>query len=130
LFLRWRVKDYASLIYKAHQKNAETNGEFPINKCINDLLGFRIVDINYSQNIEKVKEHLEYLKRNKHRIRHINSSKNGYKGYHVYFNGLNNCCFPLELQIWDSKDERRNLELHKEYKQNYLEWLKTYNNFR
>lgn len=130
LYVRRRTKEYASIIYKLHKKSNQDNGKYPIQKCLNDLLGYRIVDKNYNNNIDNIIEHLEHLRHNKGRIKHINRNNDGYKGYHIYFLGPDNYSFPIELQIWDSEDEQRNMELHNMYKQEYFEWIRSYTDFK
>ena len=42
----------------------EDDGKFSIKKCINDLLGLRIIDIDYKDNKEHIDSILEELKSN------------------------------------------------------------------
>lgn len=129
LNIRGRTKDYMSIIYKLNRIIKHNGGKYPIQKCLNDLLGYRIIDENYSNNIYSIIQYLEWAKNNNYRIRHIKRDKDGYKGYHIYFLGPNNYSFPIELQIWDSKDEQNNLKSHKIYKQDYIKWVKIYKSF-
>jgi len=129
--IRVRTKEFTSIIYKIDNKSKQQNGKLPIYKYLNDLLGFRIVDNNYNDNIEYVRNYLEYLieDKYKHRIRYVNQNNDNYKGDHIYFLGQDNKFFPMELQIWNREYEQKNIESHSKYKQEYLKWLKEYNKF-
>lgn len=123
LKIRTRVKDPQSILYKINEKSKSDNGKFPINKFLNDLLGIRMVDSNYKENIELVKKILDNTEyKVRHRLRILDS----YKGYHVYFKQEKNIYFPIELQIWDSEDEANNYESHKIYKEDYIAWTEMY----
>jgi Uncharacterized protein conserved in bacteria len=123
-----RVKTEDSILNKIYKKNNEAQGKFPINSCINDLLGLRIVDVNYKDNIKNIIELLDGLKKKDYNLRYMDRLNNGYKAYHIYFK-RDNKSFPIELQIWDKENELENINLHKEYKQNYVENIITnYNN--
>ena len=113
-----RVKAQNSIEFKL--ENYITNhegGRIPLKKCLNDLLGIRIViddDFTY-------KEIKQYMNENFPDYKCIDSSKLSYNATHIYFeNG--NLVFPWELQIWNKKDEKNNFISHKEYKQDYTKW--------
>lgn len=95
------------------------NGRIPIKKCLNDLLGIRIV-INDDFSPEEVKKYMQEIFP---KYKCINSSKLSYIATHVYFE-KGNFFFPWELQIWTKKDENKNYISHKEYKQGYTKWEK------
>lgn len=124
--IRGRTKSMESIIYKVVVKNKNENGKFPINKCLNDLLGLRIIDNGYDNNIEYIKQCLNELKDQGYNIKHMTRNNKGYKAYHIYFKGTCNNVFPVELQIWDKKDELNNIESHKIYKQRYIETISEY----
>lgn len=44
----------------------------------------------------------------------------GYIGIHVYFKNVSNFYYPWELQIWDIKDAKYNIENHRFYKRNFV----------
>lgn len=113
-----RVKAQNSIEYKLENYciNHE-NGRIPLKKCLNDLLGIRIV-IDDDFTYQEVKQYMEV---NFPDYKCINSSKISYIATHIYFeNG--NSFFPWELQIWTKRDERNNFASHKEYKQEYTKW--------
>lgn len=113
-----RVKAQNSIEFKIEKYNREhNNGEEAINKCFNDLLGFRIIvkkEIDYL----KIKEFLDNRFDN---IICIDSSKGDYRATHIYFK-LDNYSFRWELQIWAKEYEIINKESHERYKQDYIEW--------
>ena len=115
-----RVKAQNSIEYKL--ENYYTNhesGHIPLKKCLNDLMGIRIVidkDFSYME----VKQ---YMEENFFGYKCIDSSKLSYIATHVYFE-KGNTFFPWELQIWSKKDEENNYESHKAYKQEYTKWEK------
>ena len=90
----------------------------PINKCINDLFGVRII-LEESVTFEEVQAFMEKNYREKYRC--IDSSKLDYKAVHLYFRE-NNYTFPWELQIWNRCDVENNFASHKKYKQEYTIW--------
>ena len=113
-----RVKAQNSIEFKL--ENYVTNhegGRIPLKKCLNDLLGIRIV-MEEEFSYQEVKE---YIEENFHGYKCIDSSKRTYIATHIYFeNG--NTFFPWELQIWMKKDEKNNFNSHKIYKQDYTRW--------
>lgn len=125
-----RVKTEDSILNKVYRKSTECGGHFPINNCLNDLLGFRIIDPYYSDNILEVKSLLnEYINSAGYKIRHMRRDKDGYKAYHIYFRA-DNKSFPIEIQIWNMEDELENIKLHRVYKQDYVEnIINSYNKF-
>lgn len=113
-----RVKTRNSIEYKIDNycKNHE-NGKIPIKKCLNDLLGIRIIiddDFAYSQVCH-------YIEDNFSEYKYTDSSKNSYTAVHVYFENGNKF-FPWELQIWAKKDKQNNILSHNIYKEGYTEW--------
>lgn len=122
-----RTKSDDAILLKLHRKRFDDEGKYPLNKYLNDLLGFRIIDNNFHQNIEHVSAYLDKLKNEQNkRFVHKYRKSGKYSGYHVYFMGKNNYYFPMELQIWDSKNERVNFESHEKYKKDYTYWPKIY----
>lgn len=113
-----RVKAQNSIEYKIDNYcNNHENGKIPLKKCMNDLLGIRIIiDDQFSYDDVKT-----YMKENYSNYKCIDSSKLSYIATHIYFeNG--NYFFPWELQIWSKNDEKKNFLSHKEYKQDYTRW--------
>ena len=114
-----RIKTINSIHYKiVNYHNNHNNGKIPINKCLNDLVGIRIIletDLTLGQVEEWVKENFPELKV-------IFSIKKEYRAIHIYFGKGDNYIFQWELQIWLKKDSNRNLLSHQEYKQEYVKW--------
>lgn len=113
-----RIKGQNSIEYKIENYvlNHE-NGNVPINKCLNDLFGIRVIiaeDISH-------KDIQNYITDRYPALKCIDSSKGDYIATHVYFKD-DNFSFPWELQIWKSSDKDKNLSSHKQYKQEYTKW--------
>jgi hypothetical protein len=122
---RVRVKQQESIIYKIghyHSGKAES-GKLPLNKCLNDLVGFRVVLPDFNHTCQSFEEMCSYIGKN-YRIKYRNSSKGEYKATHVYFYGAGNMNFPWELQIWLPEDHANNYESHNKHKQGYKESAK------
>lgn len=113
-----RVKAQNSIEFKLENYfiNHE-GGRIPLKKCMNDLLGIRIV-IDGEFTHEEIKQYMDEKFPN---YKCIDSSKLSYVATHVYFE-KGNSFFPWELQIWKKKDEKNNFISHKEYKQEYTKW--------
>lgn len=115
-----RAKTKNSIEYKIKNyiENHE-NGRVPIEKCLNDLFGMRIIcseELTYEQIAEFINKKHEYLKC-------IDSSKKEYKATHIYFK-QDNFNFQWELQVWNKIDEINNINSHEKYKQDYVKWEK------
>lgn len=114
-----RIKTKNSIEYKIeHYFLYHENGHIPINKCLNDLFGIRVIlssdSVSHSDILKHITERYPEL-------RCIDSSKADYIATHVYFK-CNNFSFPWELQIWKAEDRDSNLDSHKKYKQEYTHW--------
>lgn len=118
-----RVKALNSIQYKIenYEKNHE-NGKIPINKCLNDIFGARII-LNQSITFKKI---CNYINEKFPNLKCIDSSKdNGnYYAIHIYFERGDNYKFQWELQIWDKEHEEGNFTSHFKYKQDYTKWEK------
>lgn len=116
-----RVKLKNSIQYKIENYIKNHNaGEIPINKCLNDLFGIRVIlseELGITEIIEFV--HVKYPN-----LKVIDSSKGEYKATHIYFRD-GNYNFQWELQIWNKCDEATNIESHRKYKQEYVKWEKS-----
>ena len=117
-----RVKTQNSIEYKIQNyKTAQHElGKIPINKCINDLFGVRII-VDTPLSFEEVHTFIKETYQGKYKC--IDSSKLDYKATHLYFRE-NNFAFPWELQIWNRIDMEKNFASHKQYKQEYTTWEK------
>ena len=115
-----RIKTRNSIEYKLenYTKNHE-NGKIPLNKCLNDLFGIRIIT-EFNANYKEIKE---FIKRQYPKLKVIDSSKGQYKAIHIYFKE-DNYQFQWELQIWKKEDEEKNIKSHEIYKQDYARWEK------
>ncbi len=116
--IRTKAKNSIEYKIKNYIENHE-NGKVPINKCLNDLFGIRIIcteKIENSKISELVKSKFENLKC-------IKSYRKDYKATHIYFR-QGNFNFQWELQIWNKEDEINNINSHEKYKQDYVKWEK------
>ena len=116
--IRTKAKNSIEYKIKNYIENHE-NGKVPINKCLNDLFGIRIIcteKIENSKISELVKSKFENLKC-------IKSYRKDYKATHIYFR-QGNFNFQWELQIWNKEDEINNINSHEKYKQDYIKWEK------
>lgn len=127
--LRLRVKQNESIVNKIkyYQVGKGGEGSYAINKCLNDLLGFRICIQGFKHDCERFKNLCEKLE-DKYKIKYMDASKGNYRATHVYFYGESNKNFPWELQIWHPDDFESNDESHKHHKQEYVDWASDYKN--
>lgn len=117
----YRVKEYDSYRDKLNRYvTGAQEGKIPVNKCLNDLAGFRIqlyVDLPFDEVIAFVREKFP----NQSEVKCLNSSKNGYFAVHVYIKDVNQ--MPVwELQIWNNCDRENNIKSHSAYKQDYTKY--------
>jgi hypothetical protein len=126
---RLRVKQNESIVNKLkyYRVGKKDKGLYPLNKCLNDLLGFRIIVDDFDHDCVYFDALCENIK-TEYKIRKMNASKNGYKATHIYFYGESNTYFPWELQIWNSNDEEQNVRSHRIHKQEYVKWAAIYKN--
>lgn len=117
-----RIKNPDSRMSKIlhYRHNKQELGAVNINKCLNDLLGFRIWMDDFEHSDEMVCKLNNLLE--KYDVKVHNSSKNNYKATHIYFSSGDNKYFPWELQIWNRADHYTNDESHAEHKQDYTKW--------
>lgn len=116
--IRAKTKNSIEYKIKNYIQNHE-EGKIPINKCLNDLFGIRIIctdEITNSQITELIQDKFKDLKC-------IDSSKKEYKATHIYFKD-DNFNFQWELQVWNKIDEINNINSHEKYKQDYVRWEK------
>lgn len=115
-----RVKAQNSIEYKIQNYKTDRHelGRVPINKCVNDLLGIRII-LESPLAFEEIHSFVEAAYQGKYRC--IDSSKLDYRAVHLYFRE-NNQSFPWELQIWNRCDVESNFASHQKYKQEYTTW--------
>jgi Region found in RelA / SpoT proteins len=128
LDFRLRIKQKDSIVNKLlhYRYGKSEEGQVALNKCLNDLLGFRIIVNDFNHFCSDFESICIELK-NQYKIEHKNSTKDGYVATHVYFYG-DNKYFPWELQIWNSNDANNNVISHKEHKskRDYINWPQAY----
>ncbi len=122
LFLKKRrrlLDEYTYRIKSLQSINLKYNRYYPtkeIGTCFNDILGIRIIVLDYD--IELSDEN----------IRHVdmsNGKKNDdeYRGYHIYYK-KSNFHYPIEVQFFTERDYIFNMWLHKyvyKYKDNMID---------
>lgn len=113
--VRYRIKQSESINEKLLYYMSEKHqfGKIPLNKCLNDFLGFRILvsDLDDVYNSLDTNDNLKTI------VKMYLRKDGNYKGLHLYFKNGNNRFFPWELQIWDINQASRNELSHKEHKQ-------------
>lgn len=110
-----RVKNLNSIYCKINRDNEKHEGKIPIYKCLNDLLGIRLI-IDDSFDYDKL---MKFIKEAFINCRFLDASKNGYIANHLYIK-VDNFSFPFEIQFWKKENAIKNKELHKIYKQSYI----------
>ncbi len=121
-----RIKDPDSRISKLwHYRLAKReHGKVNVNKCLNDLMGFRILSDEFEHDESTIGELKLMLENSSVKVH--NSCKGDYKATHVYFQNGNNIYFPWELQIWNTLDHDINIRSHAQHKQAYTKWPSIY----
>ena len=115
-----RTKTKNSIEYKIKRyTEKDEGGEIPINKCLNDLFGIRLI----SNKLLEYKDILKLVKEKSENLKCIDSSKKDYVATHIYFK-KDNYSFQWELQIWNKINEMDNIVSHEKYKQDYVRWEK------
>ncbi len=116
--IRAKTKNSIEYKIKNYVENHE-GGKIPIEKCLNDLLGIRII-CSEKLGYEQIKE---FVNKNFSNLKCIHSLRQEYKATHIYFK-KDNYNFQWELQVWNSEDEINNILSHERYKQDYVKWEK------
>ncbi|MCI6276992.1 MAG: hypothetical protein MR639_09680 [Clostridium sp.] len=121
LFLKKRrrlLDEYTYRIKSLQSINLKYNRYYPtkeIGSCFNDILGIRIIILDYDINL------------NNENIKHVDMSSgkkndDGYRGYHIYYK-KSNYHYPIEVQFFTERDYIFNMWLHKyvyKYKDNMI----------
>lgn len=117
----FRTKNINSIFSKIYRYIYEKDekGEIPINKCLNDLFGLRVI-LPFQSFTKTFKILCEICKKNNN-LKIIDSSKNKYKAIHIYLK-KDNYSMQWEIQFWLKKDDKSNRISHKQYKQAYTLW--------
>ena len=115
-----RVKSRNSIEYKIEKYKTSRHeyGKVPINKCINDLFGARIILLN-QPSLETVYNYVHDVYESKYK--HRDASNGDYRAIHLHFK-RDNTTFQWELQIWNACDVETNFRSHSAYKQEYTTW--------
>ncbi|MGK4107465.1 nucleotidyltransferase family protein [Limosilactobacillus vaginalis] len=115
-FLRMRVKRYETVKRKLEAKSCDEKifGGYPIEKVINDLMGFRVILPEVNSQQDNINDILEQNKEEKIISRFYTRFDGDYHGVHCYFK-QNNRTLPWELQIWDIDDKSDNIRSHLEH---------------
>lgn len=126
-----RIKNTNSVFCKICRYNSSEKinyGSVAISKCINDIMGVRVLIKTRSQNkiIEIVNIAIGELNNN-YKYKIVNSNNGKYKGIHLYI-FENNFSFNWEIQFWRYVDEKRNKKSHATHKQMYTNWENEYKN--
>lgn len=126
--LSLRIKDPDSRVAKLmyYMNGKSEHGMVNINKCLNDLLGFRVWIKDFEHSEENINLIINQL--GNENIKIYDASKLEYKAMHVYFSNGNNKFFPWELQIWNRRDHKSNIYSHSVHKQGYTKWVENYKN--
>ena len=114
--IRYRVKQSESIREKIlyYLGPEHEYGKVPINKSLNDFLGFRI----FVENLELIYHDLKCDSKVTDIVARMYLRENGdYVGLHIYFKNKNNKFFSWELQIWSINKSELNEQSHKEHKQ-------------
>ena len=124
--IRFRIKQAESISEKLlyYMNDIHENGKIPINKCLNDFLGFRI----FVDDLESIYDSLQKSILKTQKIKIYLREDDKYRAIHIYFKNGRNVYFPWELQIWDIKDSISNEISHREHKQKrkYISLPQTY----
>lgn len=114
-----RVKDHNSIRFKLERYMGKRHGEghVPIKKCLNDILGFRLI---FNDNYE-YEDIIKIVSDNFQDVKIMDRSNGDYKALHIYLS-KDNKRLMWELQIWNKEDEETNLMSHHKYKQDYVIW--------
>lgn len=121
LDFRVRTKEKKSITSKlATYDSRSENGSFPLQKCLNDLCGSRVILNEEVYTSHEFLTMCEDLKKKKIIFRHYERVDDDYKGYHLYLKNKSNLFFPWELQLWYNKNEQLNIAAHEKHKQAYI----------
>lgn len=112
--INMRKKSPDSIMSKIIRNSTE---HIMVSRVLNDLFGMRCIVLDVDNFIEELKSKCE--ERN-YRFLQKNNPNEDYRAHHIYIKGNDNFVFHIEVQIWDIKNEKMNLESHKKYKIGYI----------
>jgi hypothetical protein len=114
----YRVKTGESILDKIKRYSTGVD-TYPVQNWMNDIFGCRTVlpdgVIEEIISLTDVWQETYGLKNWYFR------EKQGYRGIHIYFKNRSNFYFPWELQVWEEKDVKGNIESHRKHKRNFVE---------
>lgn len=113
----YRVKTAESILDKIERYKARETA-YPVNNILNDIFGARV--ILSSEEIQEILDSLDDWKEKYGLKNWYLRDVDGYVGIHVYFKNQSNFYYPWELQIWDEKDAKSNIESHRRFKRNFV----------
>lgn len=113
----YRVKTRESIDDKI-QRFCSREDQYPVNNWLNDIFGARI--LLTSDEVEEVIDCLDDWQDELGLKNWYLRDKEGYRGLHIYFKNRNNFYFPWELQVWDEKDLKKNIENHEKFKRKFV----------
>ncbi|MEA3229148.1 MAG: GTP pyrophosphokinase [Campylobacterota bacterium] len=113
----YRVKTRESIDDKI-KRFANREDQYPVNNWLNDIFGARIV--LSTKEIASIIDLLDEWQDEFGLKNWYFRQKEGYRGLHIYFKNRSNFYFPWELQIWDEKDLRNNIQNHEKFKRNFI----------
>lgn len=120
LGFRARAKQPNSILAKLQKYiTAKEQGKVSISKCLNDLVGARIIVSNDTEYVNMLEELQTYFAEDRN-VRVVKSFHGSYNAVHIYIQEENST-FPWELQIWKQEDELTNEASHRIYKQEYAD---------
>lgn len=120
LGFRARAKQPNSILAKLQKYiTAKEQGKVAISKCLNDLVGARIIVSNDTEYVDMLEELQTYFAEDRN-VRVVKSFHGSYNAIHIYIQEENST-FPWELQIWKQEDELTNGASHRIYKQEYAD---------
>lgn len=116
----YRVKTTESINDKI-QRYLSRENQYPVNNILNDIFGARM--ILPSECIGDILNHLDAYKEKYQLKNWYLRDVDGYIGIHIYFKNASNFYYPWELQIWDIKDAKANIQSHRLYKRDFVNHL-------
>ena len=113
----YRVKTAESIHDKISRYLARGT-QYPANNILNDIFGARL--IWPSETVAGILEGLDDWKTEYGLKNWYLRDAGGYISIHIYFKNSSNFYYPWELQVWDEKDAKANIENHMMCKRNFV----------
>lgn len=106
----YRVKTSENIKRKIDRYMKRAN-QYPVDSWLNDIFSCRM--ILEEKDLEVVENILDEWQEKYGLKDWYRREKEGDKAFHIYFKNKKNFCFPWELQLWDKKDVKSNIEAHR-----------------